>query len=258
MRDIFEDIFINEPLDPMKSAQRSMRSPLRKRFYTEAAVGPAEGGAWPVLLDGKPVRTPSRNALAAPTAPLAQALADEWQAQAEHIDPVLMPLTRLANSIIDGVSVTQAQVAVEIEKYLGSDLVCYRAEQPEGLVARQSELWDPILKFGHEQLGALFLVTGTITYLDQPPGAIASAAAVIPRDIWRLGAVSTITTLTGSALLALAVSEKFLDGESAWKASQVDEDWQFEKWGPDEEALARQVRRHAEMQAAVKVLMLTA
>ena len=154
--------------------------------------------------------------------------------------------------------VTQADVAAEVEKYLGSDLVCYRADQPEGLVERQSALWDPVLKFAHEKLGALFLVTRTITYLDQPADAIASAAAAIPRGIWRLGAVSTITTLTGSALLALAVAEKCLDGESAWKASQVDEDWQFEKWGSDDEAQARQARRRLEMQAAVTVLELTA
>ncbi len=258
MRDIFEEIFLNEPLDPMKSAQRSMRSLLRKRFYEKSTAGKAENGAYSVLLDGKPVRTPSRNLLAAPAQALAEAISAEWQAQGEHIDPASMPLTRLSNSIIDGVAVNRKDVAAEVEKYLGSDLVCYRAGQPEGLVARQGELWDPVLKFAHEKLGALFLVTKTITYLDQPPGAIASAAAAIPHDIWRLGAVSTITTLTGSALLALAVSERFMDGEAAWKASQADEDWQFEKWGEDEEALARQVRRHAEMQAAVTVLALTA
>ena len=258
MRDIFEDIFSNQPLDPMESARRSMRSPSRKRFYKEAAVGPAAANAYPVLLDGKPVRTPAGNPLAAPSQPLAQAIAQEWQAQGDNIDPGAMPLTRLANSIIDGVAVAQTGVAQEVEKFLGSDLLFYRVEQPPGLVARESEHWDPVLKFAHEQLGALFLLTSGIAYLAQPEGAIAAAASAIPRDPWRLGAVHTITTLTGSALLALAVAEKFLDGEAAWTAAHVDEDWNLEKWGSDEIAQARHELRHAEMRAAVKVLALTA
>lgn len=258
MRDIFEDIFSNEPVDPMESARSSMRGTLRKRFYKEATVGAAAGSTYPVLLDGKAVRTPARNVLAAPAQALAEAIADEWQVQGETIDPASMPLTRLANSIIDGVASAQTGVSAEVEKFLGSDLVCYRVDKPDGLVARESEYWDPVLRFAHEQLGALFLLTTGITYLAQPAGAVDAAAKAIPQDPWRLGAVHTITTLTGSALLALAVAEGFLDGEAAWSAAHVDEDWNMEKWGPDEIALARRTQRHAEMRAAVTVLALTA
>lgn len=258
MRDIFEDIFSGEPIDPMESARRTMRSPLRKRFYETASVGAAGDGGYPVLLDGKTVRTPARKPLAAPTVALAQAIADEWQAQGENIDPSAMPLTRLANSIIDGVAVAQREVAAEIEKFLGTDLLFYRVDKPERLVARESEQWDPVVDWAREQLGALFVLTTGIIHVTQSDGAIASATRAIPQDPWRLGATHTITTLTGSALLALAVAEKFIDAEAAWTAAHVDEDWNMEQWGRDEMALARRAGRHAEMQAAATVLALTA
>ena len=144
MRDIFEEIFVNQPLDPTESARRSMRPSLWRRFYREAAVAELEGG-FAVLLDGKPVRTPARRPLAAPTRALGEALAAEWEAQSEVVDPLWMPLTRLANTIIDGVATSAEAVAADVVKYLGSDLVFYRAEQPEGLVARQARHWDPLI-----------------------------------------------------------------------------------------------------------------
>lgn len=258
MRDIFEDIFSGEPTDPMEAARRTMRSTLRKRFYEKASVGDVTGDGYPVLLDGKGVRTPARRPLAAPTAALAQAIADEWQAQGEYIDPSAMPLTRLSNSILDGVAAAQREVAAEIEKFLGTDLLFYRVDKPERLVARESEQWDPVVDWAREQLGALFILTSGIIHVAQSESAIASAARAIPQDPWRLGATHTITTLTGSALLALAVAEKFLDAEVAWTAAHVDEDWNMEQWGRDEMALARRAARHAEMHAAATVLALTA
>src|SRR5262245_8562440 len=128
MRELFEDAFRNEPLDPIESARRNMRPNLRKRFYGNASVG--EGTPYPLLLDGRGVKTPSGNQLAAPSAALTQAIAAEWNAQGERIDPATMPLTRLANTIIDGVAPSAEAVAEEIAKYLGSDLVCYRADAP--------------------------------------------------------------------------------------------------------------------------------
>ena len=255
MRDILEDIFSNEPLDPTESARRSLRAPRRKRFYERAEAGDSEPFA--VLLDGRPVRTPARRPLAAPTRALGEALAAEWNAQGEHIDPATMPLTRLSNSIIDGVVDNPGPVADEIAKFLGSDLLFYRAGTPEGLVRQQAIHWDPVLSWARDVLGARFVLGEGVMFVEQPDGAIAAAGADIPSDPWRLGAVHTITTLTGSALLALALARGALETESAWAAAHVDEDWNMAQWGRDEIALARRAARFAEMQAAATVLALT-
>jgi chaperone required for assembly of F1-ATPase len=253
MRDIFEDIFVNQPLDPSEAARRSMRPQLRRRFYEHAGVEPGEG-EFRVVLDGRPVKTPARRPLAAPTEALAQAIAAEWEAQHDVIDPARMPLTRLANSIIDGVVDAAAAVKAEVEKYLGSDLVFYRASGPAGLVAAQSKGWDPVLAWARETLGARFMLGEGIAFVAQPVEALAAAGAAIPADPWRLGAVHTITTLTGSALIALALARGALSVEQAWTAAHVDEDWNMDFWGRDEIALERRAFRFAEMQAAAKVL----
>jgi chaperone required for assembly of F1-ATPase len=253
MRDIFTEIFENGPRDPIRAARRAMRPSLRKRFYDRAHVGEGEGG-YPVLLDGKPVLTPLRRPLAAPTAPLAQSIAGEWNAQTREIDPARMPLTRLANAVIDAVADAPEAVAAEIEKYLGSDLVCYRAEAPEGLTTRQARAFDPVLAWARQALDARFVTVEGVMHAPQPAQAIAAARAVIPGDPWRLGALSSITTLTGSALLALALAQGALDAETVWNAAHVDEDWQMAQWGRDEIALARRDFRKAEFEAAAKVL----
>ena len=166
-----------------------------------------------------------------------------------------MPLTRLANAVIDGVAEAREAVAQEVANYLGSDLVCYRAEAPAGLVARQAEVWDPVLGWAHEALGARFVTVQGVMHAAQPNEAIAAAAAAIPADHWRLGAVSSVTTLTGSALLALALATGARDVEAVWTAAHVDEDWQMAQWGRDEVALARRAFRFTEMQAAATVLL---
>jgi chaperone required for assembly of F1-ATPase len=249
MRDIFDDIYANQPFDPNEAARRSMRPALRKRFFKAAAVG--DGNA--VLLDNRPVRTPARKPLAAPNADLAQALADEWDAQKDVIDPAAMPLTRLANAVIDGVTAAPAAVADEVAKYLGSDLVFYRADAPEGLVAHQGELWNPLLDFARDEFGARFVLAQGVVHQAQPAEAIAAARQAIPGDPWRLGAVSSLTTSTGSALIALALVRGRIDPETAWRAAHVDEDWNMAAWGRDEEAVARRAARRAEFDAAVKV-----
>ena len=254
MRDIFTEIFENQPLDPRESARRGARPKLRKRFYSQAHVGEAEAGGFPLLLDGKPVKTPARRALTAPTAPLAQAIADEWNAQAELIDPARMPLTRLANAVIDAVADAPKPVADDVAQYLGSDLLCYRAEAPPGLVERQTQHWDPVLAWARDALGARLKLAQGVMAITQPGEAIAAARAKIPTDPWRLGAVSTITTLTGSGLLALALAQGALEPDAAWAAAQVDEDWQMSQWGRDDAALERRAYRYAEFAAAVAVL----
>jgi chaperone required for assembly of F1-ATPase len=253
MRDIFEEIFAKDPLDAMDAARRSMRPALRRRFYDKAAV---EGGpdGFAILLDGKPIRTPARRQLAVPAAALADALAAEWNGQREVVDPATMPLTRLANSIIDGVAQTPEPVADEVAQYLGSDLLFYRAEGPKALVERQARQWDPVLAWARDVLGARFVLAAGAMFIEQPEEALATAKAAIPVDAWRLGAVSTITTLTGSALLALAMLRGRLSVEEAWAAAHLEEDWNMEFWGRDERALERRAYRFAEMVAAADVL----
>jgi chaperone required for assembly of F1-ATPase len=258
MREIFEEIFVNQPLDPMESARRNMRASLRKRFYKDAAVGDAGADGFPVLLDGKSVRTPAQELLSAPTRPLAQAIADEWQAQEEVIDPARMPLTRLANATIDAVAARAQPVADEIARYLGSDLTVYRASTPVGLVERQSQLWDPVLAFARDELGARFVQIEGVVFSPQPPQAIEAARAYIPSDAWRLAAVSSITTLTGSALLALMLARGAITPDAAWEAAHLDEDWQMAHWGRDERALERRAFRRSDFDAAAAVLRLTA
>ena len=253
MRDLFEEIFANQPLDPTEAARRGMRPHLRRRFYARAEVAEGEDG-FAVLLDGRPVKTPARRTLAAPTRALAEALAAEWEAQRDVVDPAKMPLTRLANSIIDGVADTPAAVAAEAEKYLASDLVCYRAEGPDGLVARQAGAWDPVIAWAREALGARFVVGEGMVFVVQPEAALAAARAALPRDPWRLGAFHAVTTLTGSALIAIAVLNGRLGVEDAWRAAHIDEDWNMDFWGRDELALERRAARYAEMGAACLVL----
>jgi chaperone required for assembly of F1-ATPase len=256
MRELLEDLF-QEPLDPIEAARRGMRPQLRKRFYQQAGIN-AEGGAFYVVLDGQPVRTPGRRPLAAPSQALAQAIADEWQAQANVIDPAAMPLTRLANTIIDGVASTSREVAAEIARYLGSDLVVYRAPAPDALAYRQALHWDPILAWARDVLGARFVLSEGVTFVKQPAAAVEAASAAIPTDPWRLGAVHVITTLTGSALIALARARGAISTEAAWAAAHVDEDWNMERWGQDELALARRSAHQKDMQAAAMMLDLVA
>jgi chaperone required for assembly of F1-ATPase len=254
MREPFENV---QRQDPVEAARRGAGPDKRRRFYeTVSSVASAGGGGFEVLLDGKPARTPAGRILAAPSAPLAQAIAAEWQAQGEAINPASMPLTRLAHSIIDGVSDRADAVSVEVKKYLASDLICYRATSPQKLVDRQAQHWDPIVSWAGASLGARFLVTDGVVHITQPDAALAAAAAAIPRDAWRLGAVHAATTLTGSALIALALAEGRLSADDAWTAARVDEDWNIAQWGEDEEAVERRAFRFAEFAAAAMVLRL--
>ena len=250
MRELFESPAAE---NPMQAARRGARPVLRRRFYENATVTATPDGH-AVQLDGKPVLTPARRPLTAPTRELAQALAAEWNAQTEVVDPAKMPLTRLANSIIDGVAQTPQPVADEIKKYLASDLLFYRAGEPEGLVERQARHWDPILQWVAETLGAKFYLGEGVVHVAQPESALEAARAAVPDDPWRLGAAHVITTLTGSALIAVAMARGALSTEAAWQAANVDEDWNMERWGRDEMAIKRRDFRLAEFRAAAAVL----
>jgi chaperone required for assembly of F1-ATPase len=255
MRELHDRIPSAEAVDPTESARRAMRPQLARRFYKKAEVDSAED-QFRLTLDSNPVRTPARNVLAMPVRALAEALAGEWEAQQEWINPAKMPLTRLANSIIDGVSAARPEVTGEVEQYLGSDLVFYRADHPQALVERQAAAWDPVLDWADRALGARFMLGRGMIHVPQAPQAIAAAARAIPSDPWRLGAVHAITTLTGSALIALAVANGALAPAAAWTAAHVDEDWNLELWGHDDLALERRTARFAEMEAAASMLSL--
>jgi len=253
MRDLFEDIFKDAPLDPVQAARRAVRPHLRRRFYERAEVEDADG-EFRVVLDGRPVKTPARRTLAAPKRALAQALAAEWDAQRDVIDPAKMPLTRLANTIIDGVTDAPSAVADEVKRYLACDLVFYRAPGPAGLVTWQAEAWDPVLAWVRETLGARFVLAEGIAFVAQPAQSLAAASSAIPTDPWRLGAMHAVTTLTGSALIAIALARGALSVDAAWAAAHVDEDWNMKFWGRDALALERRAARFSEMQAAATVL----
>lgn len=254
MRELLDDIYRNQPLDPVQAARSNLRPKQRRRFYKEADVAAAAEGGFAVRLDGRGIRTPAGKVLAAPLRPLAEAIAGEWSAQGEAIDPSQMPLTRLANSIIDGVAAVRQDVVEDVARYLGSDLLLYRAAEPEGLVAAQTRHWDAVLDWAFATHGARFILAEGIVHVAQPERALAAMRRAIPADVWQLGAVHSVTSLTGSALLALALSGRRLAAAEAWAAAHVDEDWNMAQWGCDEAAMQRRAARWEEMRAAAAVL----
>lgn len=239
----------------MSDDPRANREPaLPKRFYTEVTVETRPDGET-ILLDGKTAQTPSRKPFALPSPRLAEAVAAEWRAQRETIDPRSMPLTRLAATAIDGVTPRLDQVRDDIVRYAGSDLICYRAGEPEGLVARQTALWDPLVRWADEALGAPLVVTEGVTHTPQPPEVVdAISSAVHPLDPFRLSAVHVMTSLCGSVVIALAVLFRRLSVDDAWAAAHVDEDWNAMHWGEDAEAAARRSFRKSELESAARLL----
>lgn len=252
-----------EAIDPVEMARRDQKKSLPKRFYTSAAVDPCErdgAPAFAITLDGKRVRTPGQKLLAVSRESLAEAMVAEWSAQGEFIDPAAMPLTRLINSAIDAVAREMDAVAAEIVKYGGSDLLCYRAGEPESLVAAQRQHWDPLTGWIHEQTGVRPVLAEGVVYCAQEAALapamtklVAAAVAEGPDAPLRLAALNVMTTLTGSAFLALAVASGRLTLAQAWAAANVDEDHQMQVWGEDAQALARRAARWREMAAAGRV-----
>jgi chaperone required for assembly of F1-ATPase len=253
MRELFDEVAGHSPLDPEEAVRRTMRRPQRKRFYAQAGVAETPKG-FGITLDGKPVRTPSRRLLVAPSREIAEAIAAEWDAQKEIIDPTTMPLTRLANSVIDAVANRIGAVANDIAKYFRSDMLFYRAGHPEALVALEAEHWDPVLFWAADTLGAHFILAEGIVHVRQPDQAVTAALAALPDDPWSIAALHVVTTITGSALLALALLRGALDEDQVWAAAHVDEDWNIAQWGVDEEVAARRLARLLDFRAAAAVL----
>ena len=227
---------------------------VRKRFYSAVTVVPVNGG-YSVHLDGRGVRTPLKAPLLLPNEALARALAAEWAAQGDTIEPATMPLTTLACTAIDAVAAKMPEVAADIGRYAASDLLCYRADTPQELVAQQSDGWDPLLAWAGADLGVTFRVATGVMPVTQPANAETSmVAALAPLDPLRLSAMHVLTALMGSALLALAVLRQRLTLDEAWRLAHIDEQWQIDKWGTDAEAEGRQAGRYLQARAAAMVL----
>jgi chaperone required for assembly of F1-ATPase len=247
------DVTPIEP-DPIRRAQSAMKRDLPKRFWKEVSLGAHEHGHR-ILLDGRPVKTPSKRELTLPRPALAEAVAQEWRAQERHLDPATMPVTRIANSIIDFVADRAAEVAADAVKYAGSDLLCYRATGPDRLVERQAAAWDPLLDWADETHGAKLLVAEGVMHIPQDGDALRALARVVDGlDPWTLGGLHVLTTLTGSLVVALAFVEGRLDRNDAWNIAHLDEHWSLELWGGDDEAEARLARRRIEFDAAAVVV----
>lgn len=220
-----------------------------KRFWNSATVEETEGG-FTVRLDGRAVKTPAKAAFTLPTIAMAEAAAAEWQAQGEVIDPNTMPVTRAANAAIDKVSHQFAEVAEMLAAYGDTDLLCYRAAGPEGLVARQCAVWDPLLDWAAATYGARLLPIEGVMHHGQDPKALAKLAAPLQAMTpFELTAMHDLVSLPGSLVIGLAAIAGAKPGPDLWAVSRVDEDWQAEQWGADEEA-AEQAQIKAEAFAA--------
>lgn len=221
-----------------------------KRFWKAAEVASAPAG-WTVTLDGRAIKTPAKAALVLPSEGLARAVAEEWQAQGEKIDPATMPFTRMANSAIDKVSPQREAVADMLAAYGDSDLLCYRAESPEELVARQAEQWDPLLHWAAETFGARLAPRGGVMHEPQDAAALERLSAEVhAQPPFALAAFHDLVAISGSLVLALAVIHGARSPREAWALSRLDETWQAEQWGVDEEAAETAALKAAEFEHA--------
>lgn len=240
--------------DPREASRAAGRKTLPRRFYKAAEAGMVDGG-FALMLDGRTARTPARNVLAVADKALADALAAEWDRQAEVIDPGRMPLTRLVNTALDRVTGEMEAVRADILKHAETDLICYRADGPESLVAAENAAWNPLLAWAERDLGAGLTLAEGIMFVAQDERALGAIDEVLrPLDALHLAALHVATTVTGSVIIALATARGRLTVAEAWSAAHVDEDWQMSQWGRDEEALALRARHLAELEAAALIL----
>lgn len=245
--------------DPVRAARQGAKPALPKRFYKEAGIAEAEDG-FRLVLDGRPAHSPARRRIAVRERALAEALAEEWGAQEEVIDPTRMPLTRLVNSAIDGVADRREAVVDDLAAYAGTDLLVYRAGDPARLVAAQAAAWDPVLDWAHETLGARFVLSEGVMHVTQPEASLQAVRRSVEavESPTALAGLHSMTTLTGSVLIALAVLHGRLTPQEGWAAAHVDETFQAEVWGRDAEAEARLDKRRSEFEAAARVAALSA
>lgn len=228
-----------------------------KRFWKQAEYERVDGG-FQLRLDGRDIRTPARAPLVVPTAALADAVAGEWNAVEEKLDPAAMPMSGLANAAIDRIAVDRDAFIEEITAFANSDLLCYRAESPRELAERQAGSWDSILDWARGAHGTDFVLIEGIVHQPQPAGTIAAIGkGVAARSDFELAALSRLTSLSGSAVASLALAEGALDAKTVWQASIIDELWQEEQWGVDDIALGQRAARAAEFLTAARFLALS-
>lgn len=225
-----------------------------RRFWSDVAVAETEGG-YAIHLDARPVRTPAKAPLILPTRGFAEAVAKEWAVQGDIIEPRRMPFTRTANTAIDNVAKNRAALVAMLADYGDSDLLCYRAQGPAELVARQCADWDPLLDWAAERLGAPLVTGAGVMHVPQPGDSLAALAARVDAlDPFRLAALHDLVVLSGSLVIGLAVLERHMPPEALWDASRIDETWQIEQWGPDEDAAEHARARRADFLHAAEVL----
>ena len=254
MRDLLEVLHEDAAKDPEQRARELSKRELPKRFYEEATHVAADGG-FAIHLDGRPVKTPGKETLLLPNDALGAAVAAEWSAQEKEINPAAMPLTRIANSAQDAVSVRFAEVADDITRFAGNDALCYRADDPQSLVDTQRKLWDPVVEWAGDLLGGRFVLIEGIMHKAQPEVLLEAYRVRIAGETpLRLAALHTVTSLTGSALLALALKEGNLTFDDVWTAAHVEEDFNIERWGEDAEAVQIRAYKRTEFDAAALIL----
>ncbi len=218
-----------------------------KRFYKQVTVQAVDGG-WGIALDGRPLRTPAKHPLTLPTQALAEAIANEWHGQGEEVKPQTMPLTQLASTCLDGVVGRMPDVAAASAEYGGSELLCYRADEPPQLVARQVALWQPLLDWAARRYDANLRLASGIIHVAQPPQALnALRAGIDALDAWRLTALQNVIGITGSLVLSLAFVDGRLTPEETFDLAQLDENFQIERWGEDWEAADRRNNQRADL-----------
>ncbi|MGZ8995121.1 MAG: ATP12 family chaperone protein [Rhodospirillales bacterium] len=236
-------------------------SPTSQRFYKTATTSPADGDAtglgFAVRLDQRPIRTPGGRPLILPRQALAEAIAGEWRAQSKRIDVAAMPFTRLAATAVDRVAEGKAAVVETLLAYAGGDVLCYRAEEPTDLMARQHQRWQPLLDWAADRLGAHLVVTHGILPVAQPEPAVAALRAALEAlDSWQLTALAVIAQTCGSLVIALALAQGRIDAAEAFALSQLDESYQIERWGEDAEAARRRRALHDDIRDAWRFMML--
>jgi len=254
MRDILEDAegaAERGDVGPGKANRERDKQSFPKRFYKQAEVTPLDTG-FTVELDGKGIKTPGRKPIIVPTENAAQLMADEWNAIETEINPLLMPATRLVNTAVDGVADEMQAVMEDVTRYAASDMLCYRADMPKELVEKQREHWDPVLDWVLETFHAHFEITSGIMSVAQPKDTITAFGNQLKQhaDPIKIACIHTFTSISGSALLALALAENHLTAETCWQAAHVDEDWNISRWGEDYEAAERRKQCWKDFEAA--------
>ncbi|EYS89968.1 hypothetical protein H704_00655 [Bartonella bacilliformis Peru38] len=256
MREILDhfDQSLNEDNHTSKVLKLSHQL-LMKRFYKDVSIVREERGV-SILLDGRPITTPAKRHIFVPTEALAALVAQEFKIQEKVIDPAKMPITRLINTVIDGIADNMQVIFEDLLRFVACDMIFYRAQTPKELAKRQCEHWDFLLDWAEEKIGARFNIAEGVMHIEQPWESIHAVSNYLRKieSPYVLAALHTMTTLTGSALIAFAVAEKKIDLDHAWSIAHLDEDWTIEQWKVDEEAMIRRAYKKVEFDAAVTMM----